>query len=476
MGEVKTDFRTSSAKAAQDARIRATYRRVYDFLRGLRAKGFDDFPDFEAYRERTTAAKERTLRALPELLIRFEERCEAAGGQVHWAADAAEARRIVVDIARSRGARRVVKGKSMVTEEIALNPALEGAGMTVFETDLGEYIVQLAGERPSHILSPALHKSRYEVADLFAEKLGRRCDGEDIANLCRVARESLREEFLAADLGVTGANMLIAETGTVVLLENEGNIRMAATCPRTQIVVVGVEKIVADLEDMVAVLDLLPRSATSQLMPGYLSFFTGPRKPGELDGPEELHVVLLDNGRSAMLADPDLRQSLRCLRCSACLNICPVYMSVGGHAYGSIYPGPIGSILTPGLSGGAEGADLPHACTQCGACKAVCPVGIDHPRVLLALRAKYPAAPVSLEGAAASGHAFLASHPGLYRSAAAVIRAVDPEFTLAAKLPGIGRAAKWGRKRAMPRLTRPFSKRWKRLARELAAKGGKNRG
>ncbi len=470
------DFKSAAARAVADAKLRKTMRRVNNFLRGLRAKGFDDFPEFEAFRARAKDAKERAVTGLPELLARFEENCRAVGGHVHYAADAAEACRLVVEIALARGAGRVVKGKSMATEEIGLNEALEGAGLTVFETDLGEYIVQLAGEKPSHILSPALHKSRYDVADLFEEKLGRSCDGENIAELCRIARETLRQEFLAADMGVTGANMLIAETGTVVLLENEGNIRMSTTCPGLHVAVAGLEKIVADLEDMAAVLDLLPRSATSQRMPGYLNLYTGPRKPGEPDGPDELHVIILDNGRSRLLADPVLRQSLRCVRCSACLNVCPVYMSVGGHAYGGTYPGPIGSILTPGLSGGAEGADLPHACTQCGACAAVCPVGIDHPRVLLRLRELYPGALNRSEGLAASAHAHLAGHPGLYRTASAALRAVDPDLTKVFGLPGMKRAARWGKMRVLPRLTRPFSKRWKRLAMELAEKGGKTRG
>ena len=470
------DFKSAAAGAVADAKLRKTLRRVSNFLRGLRAKGFDDFPDFEQFRARARDAKERAVTGLPELLVRFEENCRAAGGLVHYAADAAEACRLVVEIAATRGVRRVVKGKSMVTEEIGLNEALEGAGLSVFETDLGEYIVQLAGEKPSHILSPALHKTRYDVADLFSEKLGRTCDGGNITELCRIARETLRQEFLAADMGVTGANMLIAETGTVILLENEGNIRMSTTCPGLHVAVAGMEKIVADMEDMVAVLDLLPRSATSQRMPGYLNLFTGPRKPGEPDGPEELHVIILDNGRSRLLADPVLRQALRCVRCSACLNVCPVYMSVGGHAYGGTYPGPIGSILTPGLSGGEEGADLPHACTQCGACAAVCPVGIDHPRVLLRLREMYPGALNRAEGLAASTHAFLAARPGLYRAASSALRAVDPDLSTILRLPGMKRAAGWGRMRVLPRFTRPFSKRWKRLARELAAKGGTARG
>lgn len=470
------DFKTAAAGAVADAKLRKTMRRVSNFLRGLRAKGFDDFPEFEEFRARARDAKERAVTGLPELLVRFEENFLAAGGRVHYAADAAEACRLTVEIARARGARRVVKGKSMATEEIGLNAALEGAGLTVFETDLGEYIVQLAGEKPSHILSPALHKTRYDVAGLFEEKLGRSCDGENIAELCRIARETLRREFLDADMGITGANMLIAETGTVVLLENEGNIRMSTTCPGLHVAVVGMEKIVADFEDMAAVLDLLPRSATSQRMPGYLNLFTGPRKPGEPDGPDALHVIILDNGRSGLLADPVLRQSLRCVRCSACLNVCPVYMSVGGHAYGGTYPGPIGSILTPGLSGGAEGADLPHACTQCGACAAVCPVGIDHPRVLLRLREIYPGALNRSERLAASAHAHLAGRPALYRTASAALRAVDPDLSMVFSLPGMKRAARWGRMRVLPRFSRPFSKRWKRLARELAAKGGTARG
>jgi L-lactate dehydrogenase complex protein LldF len=273
----------------------------------------------------------------------------------------------------------------MVSEEIGLNEYLNTLGIEVVETDLGEYIIQLAGEKPSHIIAPAIHKSKEEVALLFQKTLGISHDA-DISKLTQVARHKLREKFFQADIGITGANFAIAETGTIVLVENEGNIRFTTSLPPVHIVLMGLEKVIPTLDDLDVFLQLLPRSATGQKLPSYVSLITGPRKEYEKDGPEEFHLILLDNGRSRILSDPALRESLYCLRCGACLNVCPVYQKVGGHTYGSVYPGPIGSVITPPLIGFYRARSLPYASTLCGACRDICPVKIDIPHMLLKLR------------------------------------------------------------------------------------------
>jgi L-lactate dehydrogenase complex protein LldF len=281
----------------------------------------------------------------------------------------------------------VVKGKSMTTEEIAINPALEAAGVTVVETDLGEYIIQLAGESPSHLIAPALHRSMASIADLFSARLGvpRYEQPEDLA---LAARQSLRGGFLAAEMGISGVNFAAADAGTLVVVENEGNIRLTSTCPRIYVAVMGIEKVVPRLADLGAFLRLLARSATGQRASVYVSLLTGPRRPGEADGPEELHLVILDNGRTRLLADPELREALRCLRCGACQNACPVYQRAGGHAYEAVYGGPIGAVITPVLEGLPRAGMLPFASTLCGACLEACPVKIDIPRMLVELRAR----------------------------------------------------------------------------------------
>jgi L-lactate dehydrogenase complex protein LldF len=343
-----------------------------------------EFPSYDAERDAARKIKEDAIARLDELLIELKGKLEANGCKVFVARDASEARDYIVRTAHESGAKLVVKGKSMTTEEINLNPALEQAGMEVVETDLGEYIVQLRHERPSHIITPAIHLSKEDIGHLFSEKLGIPYTAEP-TELTQAARERLRKIFLTAQLGVTGVNFAIAETGTLVLIENEGNGRLSSTLPDTYIAVMGIEKVIPRLEDLSHFLEILARTGTGQKLTTYCNFISGPRRHGELDGPRDVHVVIMDNGRSDMLADPVLREALYCLRCGACLNVCPVYRRIGGHAYNSVYPGPIGSIVSPNLFGSAAG-HMPFASTLCGACRDICPVKIDIPRILLHLR------------------------------------------------------------------------------------------
>jgi len=317
-------------------------------------------------------------------------------------------------IARTNGVRKAVKSKSMVSEECALNPALEAAGIEVVETDLGEYILQLADEPPSHIIAPVIHKTRDQVSDLFAQKHATQRK-TDIEALTREAREKLRPHFVSADMGITGANFIVAETGSTLIVTNEGNGRMATTLPRIHVAITGIEKVVPTLEDVATLLRLLPRSATGQSISNYVSVTTGPRRAGDLEGPEQFHIVLLDAGRSRILAS-EFRDILRCIRCGACMNHCPVYQSVGGHAYGWVYPGPMGSVLTPNYVGIENALDLPHAATLCNQCGVVCPVKIPLPELLRKLREKQYERRLRpwQERFALSGWAYLAARPRLY--------------------------------------------------------------
>ena len=349
---------------------------------------FAELPDGEALRDRARAIKQHTIENLDSYLLRLEENVKRLGGTVHWARTGADARSIILELARKNNVTRVVKAKSMVTEEIELNEALEEAGIEAVETDLGEYIVQLAHEKPSHILAPAIHKSKGDISILFAEKLGA-ANLVEAEELTVFARKRLREKFLTAGMGVTGANFGVADTGTIVLVENEGNIRLSTSLPRIHVALMGIEKLIPSLDDLAVFLKVLARSASGQKMSSYVSFITGPRRPGEADGADEFHLIIIDNGRTRILADAEIRESLYCLRCGACLNVCPVYQKIGGHAYGSVYSGPIGSIITPAFAGLEKTKDLPFASTLCGACREICPVRIDIPRILLKLRSDW---------------------------------------------------------------------------------------
>jgi len=469
MSASKYDFGKAAAKALGDRESRAVLAKAIGHIRVLRRRSVDAMPDFAERRTRAVAVREATLARLPDLLETLEASVTAAGGMVHFAEDAPSAARCITRLLTDRDVKLVVKGKSMVSEEIGLNEALERAGIEAVETDLGEYIIQLAGEKPSHILAPALHVSKEQVSELFDRKLGRK--STDIPEMTRIARDSLRRKFLAADAGVTGCNIAVAATGTVIVLENEGNIRLSASCPPIHIALMSLEKVVGTLADAAAVLDILPPSATGQTLPVHLSLFTGARREGERDGPREMHLVILDNGRSKILADPLLRSILKCIRCGACLNVCPVYQSVGGHAYGSVHPGPMGSVLSPLLTDAAGDARQPFACTHCAACAAACPAGIDHPALLQEMRRR-----LSAEGTDAATRAFaaLARSPWMFAGAAAVARSADPGLTRVAGMAPDSPVGRFLRGRVFPGLSRPFSRRFKALARRLSRHGGRS--
>lgn len=386
-------FQKSARGALANQQLRRNLRHATTTIREKRAVRASEVANWEELRTAAEQIKNRVGRHLDTYLLQAEAAMTAAGVSVHWACDAAEANRIVIDIARAKGVDEVVKIKSMVTQEIDLNEALEEAGIAAWETDLAELIVQLGHDRPSHILVPAIHRNRSEVREIFLEEMGQwgtpAPEGltDDPPDLAGAARVHLREKFLRAKVAVSGGNFIVAETGSLVIVESEGNGRMCLTLPETLISVVGIEKLVPTFGDLEVFLRLLPRSSTGERMNPYTSIWTGVR-PG--DGPQDLHVVLLDNGRTNVLADPVGREALRCIRCSACMNVCPVYERVGGHAYGSVYPGPIGAILTPQLRGMASEVDksLPYASTLCGACNDVCPVKIPISDILVHLRGK----------------------------------------------------------------------------------------
>jgi L-lactate dehydrogenase complex protein LldF len=376
------DLRARSATALNDRFLRGAVRFTVEKLRSAKGRSTEALGDWEAWRERGREIRAHTLDNLDFYLGQFADRAGAAGAHVHFAKTAAEARSQLLGIVRRRAARRVVKSKSMLTEELAVNQALERAGVDVVETDLGEWIVQLARETPSHLILPAIHKPRAKIQALFETQAGSTL-GSDTATLAGFARERLRREFEGADLGISGCNFAVAETGSVVLFTNEGNGRMVTTLPRTHVVIMGMERIVPTLGDLEVMANLLPRSATGQKLTTYMNVVTGPRRDAEVDGPSELHVIVVDNGRSSILGDPEFRDVLGCIRCGACLNVCPVYRHVGGHAYGSVYGGPIGAVLSPLLDPTGRQAELANASTLCGACFEACPVKIPlHDRLV----------------------------------------------------------------------------------------------
>ncbi len=382
----ESTFAQRANRALHDAHLQSAIKIGTGHLVDNRAKAVAAFPAMEAFRNRARLIRAHALSQLDSYLAEFADNVAANGGHVFWAKDAAEANTYIRQLAHENNVKRIVKSKSMVTEEIALNHALEQDNIEVVESDLGEFIIQLAREKPSHIIAPVMHKSRQEVGKIFQEKLDIPYTDDPLA-LNDIARAHLRQIFLSADMGISGVNFAVAESGSICTVTNEGNGRFTTTAPRIHVAVMGLEKVVPTLDDLNVMLQVLARSATGQKLSVYTNIITGPRRPGEPDGPDEFHVVILDNGRSKTLATAEA-EILYCIRCGACLNHCPVYQAIGGHAYGSIYPGPMGSVLTPMLQGLEHWNDLPHASTLCGKCKEVCPVHIDLPHLLLTLRDK----------------------------------------------------------------------------------------
>jgi L-lactate dehydrogenase complex protein LldF len=380
-------FDRNARTALKDVQLRGALKNLASTFGERRKTAIASVENWEDLREQARLIKDETLLHLDVYLEKFAENAEKAGAKIHWARDGKEACRIVLDLINERKASKVVKSKSMATEEIHLNHALEAAGINPIETDLGEWIIQLAGETPSHIVVPAIHKTKGQIADLFVEKVGIE-PTEDVDILTATARNILRDKFAEAEIGISGVNFGVAETGTILILENEGNARLTTSLPKTHIAVMGIEKIIPKFTDLDVFLKLLPRSGTGQRLTTYQSLITGTKRSSGGEGPEEVHIVLMDNGRSRMLSHPVTRQSLACIRCGACLNACPVYGAVGGHAYGAVYPGPIGAVITPQLIGIGKTKQLPFASSLCGACREVCPVKIDIPELLLHLRAE----------------------------------------------------------------------------------------
>ncbi|RBY83293.1 LutB/LldF family L-lactate oxidation iron-sulfur protein [Blastococcus sp. TF02A-26] len=450
VGNLRGDrsFPDAARDALRDGQLRANLGHATTTIRGKRAGVVAEVPDWAELREAGRAIKAATMARLDDHLEELERQVTARGGTVHWARDATEANEIVTRLVRATGADEVVKVKSMATQEIGLNEALEAAGIEALETDLAELIVQLGEDKPSHILVPAIHKNRAEIREIFARAIpGVDPDlTDEPRRLAMAAREHLRQRFLRARVAISGANFAVAETGTLAVVESEGNGRMCLTLPQTLITVMGIEKLVPTWRDLEVFLQLLPRSSTGERMNPYTSLWAGVT-PG--DGPQEFHLVLLDNGRTAVLADEDGREALHCIRCSACLNVCPVYERTGGHAYGSVYPGPIGAVLSPQLTGVEDNASLPYASSLCGACYDVCPVAIDIPSILVHLRAEHVEAQErpTAEALAFRGLARVMAHPRLWR--------------LAQRAAGLGRFLARGRP-TLPATLPPPASAWTR--------------
>lgn len=460
-------FPQTARTALANSQLRRNLGKATTTIRNKRAAVVSELPDWESLRAAGSAIKAGVMHHLDEYLLQLEASVQRAGGQVHWARDAAEANRIITEIVQGTGAEQVVKVKSLTTDEIHLNKALVVAGIRAIETDLAELIIQLAGETSSHILVPAIHKNRSEIRDLFRHTIAR---GQDLTDepsqLAAAARRYLREQFLSAQVAISGANFAIAETGTVCVVESEGNGRMCVTLPQTLITVMGIEKILPAFQDFAVFLQLLPRSSTGERMNPYTSLWTGVTAG---DGPQTFHLVLLDNGRTKVLADEVGRQTLHCIRCSACLNICPVYSRTGGHAYSSVYPGPIGAILTPQLVGIERAKTLPYASTLCGACYEVCPVKINIPEVLLHLRGEVTrhASPLGPEALAMRELARIFASQERYERAQKLARRGQKIFVhggVINRLPGI--LAGWTTARDLAPLPRQSFRDWWRARHE----------
>ncbi|HEX6183286.1 MAG TPA: LutB/LldF family L-lactate oxidation iron-sulfur protein [Pyrinomonadaceae bacterium] len=480
MNRDETDLTTRSHAALGDPVLQTALGNATATFIERRRESVSAVPDWQALRERARRVKEHTINHLDYYLERLVEKVTEHGGKVYWASTGEDVSRYVVSLARARGVTTVVKGKSMTTEEIELNHALEAEGIRPVETDLGEYIIQLARERPSHIIVPAIHKTRGQIADLFAEKL-RAGRLTEVAEITAVARERLRADFLSAGMGVTGANFAVAETGTIVLVENEGNIRLSTQVPPVHVAVVGIEKVIPSFEDLSVFLRLLPRSGTGQKQTAYVSFLNGPRHAPSAAGggtngapATEFHLVLLDNGRTRILADEQMRESLYCIRCGACLNVCPVYQKIGGQAYGWIYPGPIGAVISPQLQGLKHSGELPFASSLCGACREACPVAINLPDLLLALRAKAkeeggaggPGAKSFSERVSMRAYAAVAKRPRLFAAAGRLMRGLARLAEKGGRIRSVplGPLGDWTKYRDLPAPPRggSFRERWRK--------------
>ena len=473
--ETKTrQFRQNSAVALSDENVQQNLAGLYSGFHSARITASSATSDWDELSDVGRRIKAHVIENLDYYLEMLARNVERAGGHVYFAKDARAASDYVAGVARKHSVEMVIKSKSMLSEEMGLNERLEAEGIEPVETDLGEFIVQLAGDTPFHIIAPAIHKSREDVSQLFREALGSPYY-EDIEDLGREARVQLRQKFMEAGMGVSGANFLVAETGMLTLVTNEGNGRMCTSMPKVHVAISGMEKVIPSIEDLSVFLRLLIRSATGQMLSSYVTTVTGPRREYEEDGPEEFHLVIVDNGRSRLLADPDLREALFCLRCGACLNACPVYRKVGGHAYGWVYPGPIGAVVSPMLTGLSDGKDLPYASTLCGACKEACPVQIDIPRMLLYLRKEltqgdnYPdqRSASTAESAAMKGWRASVSSDGAMRVAnlfARLGQSVLSKDGKIAKLPGP--MSGWTEHRDFPPAAKPFRARWREMSDE----------
>jgi len=467
--EIRCDqFQELSKKALKDWHLQQALQSFGTRIQAMRNSAFSLLDNPEGLREQAHNIKKETLERLDEYLEHLEKNVIRTGGRVHWARDARHARRLIKTIALNKGVKTVVKGKSMVTEEIALNKALADCGIEVSETDLGEFIIQLAGEPPSHLVGPAIHKTKEQIAELFSEKLGVR-RMEDPQEMTMFARKTLRKRFLEADMGITGVNFAVAETGSIVLFENEGNIRLSTTLPKIHVAIMGIEKVIPTLEDLNVFLKLLARSTTGQKLSSYISIITGPKRDGERDGAEEFHLIILDNGRSRILADEELRETLYCIRCGACLDFCPVYLKIGGHSYGWVYSGPIGSILTPQLINRKQAYLLPYASTLCGACAEVCPVKINIPKILLVLRKRVIEDPKwgkpnsMTERVIFALYAYIMQNRWLYEKASRIARIAQRPFMKKGVLKNLPPPLnRWSRHHEVAPLEKTFRQQWRK--------------
>lgn len=470
---------TRSRLALRDDFLRSAVRFTADRLRNKKQTSTEAFGNWEEWRERGKQIRSHTIAHLDYYIKQFADNVQLAGGAVYYAKDGNEAVHSVMKIVEQKNAKSVVKAKSMVSEEIHINHHLSQAGVDVVETDLGEYIIQLAEETPSHIIIPAIHKNREQIKELFTTDGGQNLT-TDTKILAGYARQKLREKFLSADIGITGCNFGIAESGTMVLFTNEGNADMVTNLPKTHIVLMGMERLLPSFEDLEVIANLLPRSATGQKITTYMSMVTGPRRQDELDGAEELHVIILDNGRSQQLGDSDFQDILNCIRCGACLNVCPVYRQVGGHSYGSVYPGPIGAVLTPLLQQGDEYADLPYASSLCGACYEACPVKIPLHDMLVKLRARTVAAgntPLA-EKAAFKGFRMIFANHKRYRLAMRTAKIMQGPLVKDSYITStFGPLAGWTSSRFAPPIAKAsFRDKWNTLSSSLTTKSEVNNG